>query len=163
MELDRIAQDLRSLATELDGQAVPKEEPTEDYIVLLTNEDVPVKPYEWTSIGMPYYGGDESVRTPDGYIAARYGAWFWKAYLRIAENDGGQIVVRFVRDIGGVHDVTGADDRVLSPGKEHVAHTWFFHPVVTGIPVGSPTGWEIWQGTGKDITIEHAQLGAVRL
>jgi len=160
MDIPRIAQDLHDLADELD----PEEETlVGDYIVLLTNEGFPVKPYEWTSIPMPYYGGDKALRTADGYIAAQPGAWLWGAYLRIANNDGGQIVVRFVRDIGGVHDSTGADDRVLSPGKEHVNLTWFFHPAVTGIPVGSPTGWEIWQGTGKDIVIEHAQVKAVRL
>ena len=160
MDIPRIAQDLHDLADELD----PEEETlVGDYIVLLTNEGFPVKPYEWTSIPMPYYGGDKALRTADGYIAAQPGAWLWGAYLRIANNDGGQIVVRFVRDIGGVHDSTGADDRVLSPGKEHINLTWFFHPAVTGIPVGSPTGWEIWQGTGKDIVIEHAQVKAVRL
>jgi len=160
MDIPRIAQDLHDLADELDPE---EETPVGDYIVLLTNEGFPVKPYEWTSIPMPYYGGDKALRTADGYIAAQSGAWLWGAYLRIANNDGGQIVVRFVRDIGGVHDSTGADDRVLSPGKEHVNLTWFFHPAVTGIPVGSPTGWEIWQGTGKDIVIEHAQVKAVRL
>ena len=160
MTISRIANDLRVLADELDTE---KEEPVGDYIVLLTNDNTTVPPSTWTSIPMPYYGGDKALRTPDGYIAAQYGAWLWGAYLRIAPNSGGQIVVRFVRDLGGVHDSTGADDRVLSPGKEHVNATWFFHPVVTGIPVGSPTGWEIWQGTGQDITIEHAQVKAVRL
>ena len=160
MDIPRIAQDLHDLADELDPE---EETPVGDYIVLLTNTNTIVRPSTWTSIPMPYYGGDKALRTADGYIAAQYGAWLWGAYLRIAPNSGGQIVVRFVRDIGGVHDSTGADDRVLSPGKEHVNATWFFHPVVTGIPVGSPTGWEIWQGTGQDITIEHAQVKAVRL
>lgn len=152
-DLIRIASDLRSLADELDGSDVVEPEPTSRLVVAIRENPLFIRGGRWTPVPMDkFYGGAEDLFTGE-YILGASGYWDHAAYIKFSPNDEGQGIVRFVRDIGGEHDFTGAEDWVTTPGRDFKSHTWPFQPIV-----GKPTGFEVY--SSKDVTVEYAQLKA---
>jgi len=88
------------------------------------------------------------------------GDFLWSRNLRwaaITVPDGDfrprQIMSRFVRDPAGIHDDTGADDRIATPGRSWQTVMWPFAG-----QAGQPVGVEVWHDHTEPWPLEHAQF-----
>jgi hypothetical protein len=135
-------------------------------VTLIRNIPLYVPHATWVNVPMNTFGGGDRSLFNNGYVLGQPGSWLFGAYVRIAASASNQIIIRFVRDITGQPDSTGAQDWAATPGKDFISHVWFFNPAVN-----KPNGFQIYQTSdrtdsqsfGGGVTIEYAQLKAHKL
>lgn len=99
------------------------------------------------SLIVPPFDGDiiwarnvrwEPITVPDGDLRPR------------------QFASRFVRDPAGIHDDTGTEDQLDTPGRDWDTNTWLFYG-----HADQPVGVEVWHDHHLPAAVGHAQFVAM--